>query len=386
MLAGNASGQVIQMLSLLVLTTLYSTAEFGRLGNIQAIAGIAVVIFTLQLQHIVPISENDQVAASKTQNVLHVVFICFVLFLLVSFLLPHDYTIAAGYALILAFTTTFNNLLVYHSRFSVLSYTYVVRAMFIVALQFALYYFKVENGLFIAVIAGEFIVLLYILSLNRFWNMFSLKPRILEIWSTLKEWKTFALYGTIQETLSVMVYSLPVIFYVDKFGETIGGQFSMAFRLTFAPIVLVSSSLAQVLTHKFGKEKDFSFLNKLIWFDKRLLALVLIVIVAAFALAHSGLSIMDGKWDISLQLIPYLLLNSLFFLFANPFRLALRVVKRNIDILKVEVIVVIFMGLLFLVSDFTVITFTIIMTTIAFFQNVLLVVLYYRYKKSLNLA
>lgn len=384
MLAGNASGQAIQMLSLLVLTTLYSTAEFGHLGNIQAIAGIAVVIFTLQLQHIVPISENDDRATSKVQHILHVIFICFLFFLFVSIFLQYDYTIASVYALILALTATFNNLLIYHSRFSVLSNTYVIRALIIVVLQFAFYYFKVKNGLFIAVITGEFIVLLYILSINRFWHMFSLNVSLREILSTIKDWRSFALYGTIQEALSVMVYSLPVIFYVDRFGETIGGQFSMAHRLTFAPIVLLSSSLAQVLTHKFGKEKDFSFLNNLIWFDKRLLFLALLIIAITFSIAHSEISIMEGKWDVSIQLIPYLLLNSLFFLFASPFRLGLRVMRRNIVILKIEVMVVIIMLSFFLFFNFSIFIFTIIMTLISFFQNILIIVGYYKYSKSQN--
>lgn len=196
------------------------------------------------------------------------------------------------------------------------------------------------------------------------------------------EWKSFALYGTLQECLSVMVYSIPVILYVNKFGENIGGQFSMAFKVTFAPIVLISSSLAQVLTQKFGRENDFSILKKVVWFDKRFLVLIVFILFLPFVFANSGLNIMNRKWDVSIQIIPYLLLNSFFFLFANPFRIALRILKRNADILKIEIGTVVALGLVFSLLDVNVIMLTICMTTITFFQNMFLILAYFSQKKS----
>lgn len=383
-MAGNASGQLVQMLSLLVLTTLYSVAEFGRLGNVQAIASVTVVILTLQLQHIIPISDSSKIAKTKAANVIQIVLTLFLLFSITSLLLEIDYFIAFSYALVLAFTATLNNLLIFNSNFSFLSKTYIVRALLIVFCQFSFFYLKINNGLLLAVILGEFLSLLYILTFNKFWFLFKIDPNLKGLITLVKEWKTFTLYGTIQEALSVLVYSLPIIFYVNKFGDAIGGQFSIAFKLTFAPTILLSSSLAQVLTHKFGKENDFSFLKNIIWFDKKILVLVPIIIIISFLISNYGITFMNGKWDIAIHLIPYLLLNSVFFLFANPFRLALRVLKRNIDILKVEVLTLSVLGILFLIKDYSVITFTIIITIVSLLQNILLVFSYFRYNKLRN--
>ena len=149
-MAGNASGQLVQMLSLLVLTTLYSVAEFGRLGNVQAIASVTVVILTLQLQHIIPISDSSKIAKTKAANVIQIVLTLFLLFSITSLFLDIDYFIAFSYALVLAFTATLNNLLIFNSNFSFLSKTYIVRALLIVFCQFSFFYLKINNGLLLA--------------------------------------------------------------------------------------------------------------------------------------------------------------------------------------------------------------------------------------------
>lgn len=385
LLSGNALGQVIQMVSLLFLATLYKTSEFGKLGNVQAITTISVVVFTLQLQHTIPISMKKGEAISKAKTVLQIITIAFLIFFCASLLISTEYVYASIYALILALPTVLNNLLIYFSKFAILAHTYIVRAILIVALQFAFYYLHIPNGLLFATITGELLSVIYILFINKFWSLFKFKINFTAIKSIIIEWESFALYGTVQEFLSVMVYSLPVIMYVNKFGESVGGQFSMAYKITFAPIVLLSSSLAQVLTHKFGKENDYSIIRKIIWFDKRLFIVALLLIISVFFVADSGITILDGKWNVAIQLVPYLLLNAFFFLFAVPFRLALRVLKRNVDILKIEIATVAGLGVIFFFFDYNIVFFTIIITAISLLQNILLIFSYFHYKKLTNI-
>jgi len=384
LLSGNALGQVIQMGSLFFLAALYTSSDFGHFGNIQAMTTIAVVIFTLQLQHTIPISEKNEEAFLKARMVIQIVFGAFLMFFFVGLFTSSQIIYISIYALILALPTVFNNLLISLSKFAILSHTYIVRAVLIVLCQFTFYYFNIYNGLLFATIFGEMLTLVYILSLNRFWSLLVIKISFEDIKAMILEWKSFAFYGTIQECLSVMVYSLPVILYVNKFGESIGGQFSMAYKVTFAPIILVSSSLAQVLTNKFGRENDYSIIKNVIWFDKRILLAVVTVLVVVFTISKSEIIFMGGKWDITIQLIPYLLLNGFFFLLAMPFRLALRVLKRNVDILKIEIATVATLGLMFYFLRLDVISFTIIMCVIALLQNMGLVYSFFMYNKIKN--
>lgn len=380
--SGNAAAQAIQLLALLFLTSLYIPDDFGKLGKIQSFASILSLFITLQMNHAIPLTKGDDKAEELTRTVFKISFLTFLLSFISLIFVDLDYTYGIILSLVLGLSNTINGYLIYKGNFSIISVLYIVRAIAIVSLQFLFYYLKIPDGLLYGALLGEFSGFLYLYAQNYSKVNFNFRIDFSVIKEKIIEWKSFSLHGTVQELLSAAIYALPMIFYTEKFSENIGGQYSIAFKVIYAPTVLVSSSLTQVLYHRFSQADGFKFLEKFVWFDKRFLILVALLLVLLFNIDFIDLAFLDGKWDIAIALLPYMFINAMFFLFASPYRIALRTLKLNKLILQVELITIVLMTALFLFIDIAVIEFTIIITAIGVIQNILITLNYKAYEKK----
>ncbi|MFP5467295.1 MAG: translocase, partial [Gammaproteobacteria bacterium] len=66
LLLGNGLAQAIQLLSLLVLSRLYTPSDFGLLAQVQAIATFSTIVATLQVHLAIPLSKSDTEARTLT--------------------------------------------------------------------------------------------------------------------------------------------------------------------------------------------------------------------------------------------------------------------------------------------------------------------------------
>ena len=374
--SGNAVAQMIQFVALYVLMNIYAPDSFGRLGNIQSISGISTIIFTLQLQHVLPLSKSKSKAKYYFISIFSISLYIFLLFTFFSFFLTIDYKLAFLLSFFLALNSITTNFLVFNGAFTNLSIFSVIRVLIIVGLQllFSIKRNNLFDGLVLGAIAGEIISSIYFLFKENLFSFIKINTSFKKLKYIIFQWKSYTLYGTIQELLSVMVYSLPIIFYVNKFGENIGGQYSIAYKLIWAPTVLVSSSIAQVLTNKFGVENDFSFIKNKIWFNIKFLWIIPPFFLFFIIVNYLDIDFIQNKWNIAFNLLPFMFVNALFFTFAMPYRVALRVLRKNIIILKIEAITVLLLIITFFVGNVSVIWFTFIVTTISIFQNLLIYV------------
>lgn len=371
--SGNAISQAIQLLALLYLTNLYLPDDFGKLGKIQSFGSILAIVITLQMNHVIPLSKSKEYALEITRVIFSLSLINFLASFVLLLFIPLDYGFGIFLSLVLGLSNTINGFLIFKGKFSVISILYIVRAIAIVGLQYLFHVIDVKNGLLYGAIIGEFIGFLYLYIRNYQELTFRLNFNLRLILNYLKNWTAFSLHGTIQELLSVAVYALPMIFYTEKFGENVGGQYSIAYKVIWAPAVLVSSSLAQVLYHKFNQEDGFKFLENYFWFNKKILLLIPIVLFLLFNIHFLDLSALNNKWDITFQLLPYLFINAIFFILANPYRVALRVLKLNKQILKVEFFTLVSIVAIFLFVNLDVLFFTISITVVGIVQNLLLI-------------
>ncbi|HAF34299.1 MAG TPA: hypothetical protein DCG88_09730 [Sphingobacterium sp.] len=383
LISGNSLAQAIQLAALLFLTKIYQPEDFGILGKVQSISAILVIISTLQLQYVIPLSKKEAEAESSTNIIFSLLCYISLFSFFIAYFLSFEYSIAIILSCVLGIVNILTNYIIYKGQFGSLSVIFIIRALSIVVLQLLFFFLKIENGLIFGAICGEFISMIGLVVSKKLYFMFNIfSVKIADIWNLVKDWKPYSLYGTIQEVLSVMVYSLPIIFYVDKFGDNIGGQFSMAYRIIWAPTVLISSSLAQLLTHKFGQENDFTFLKSIFWFDKRLIILVVLGVIGLNYTNFINELYLGGKWNITFLLFPYMFINAVFFLFANPYRVALRVKKLNVVILVVEIITLLAITALFYYFEADVVTFTAAICSISVLQNMLIVLGYYFRKEK----
>lgn len=372
---GNSIGQVIQFLALLYFSVLYSPENFGQLANIQSFGSIFAIFLTLQMQHVIPLAQSLEEAKKFTINIINLSFYLFCLFILLFLFINIEYKSAMLLAFFLSLSNSYNGYFIYSGDFTKISIVYILRAISIVVFQYILFLFGIFNGLLIGALIGEFITVIYLISRRPELIKYNFKFNELKFF--ILDWKPFSFYGTIQELLSVAIYALPIIFYTEKFGDAVSGQYSIGVKLIFAPTVLISSSLAQVLYNRFNEKNGFDFLKKIFWFNFKFLYLFIFFLFLFVLASRYSLNLISKEWELCVKLLPYIYINAMFFLFSNPYRVALRFLRLNKLLLIIELITLVFITILFFIASFDVELFTISITLVSVMQSILIV---YQYK------
>lgn len=378
---GNSIGQVIQFLALLYFSVLYSPENFGQLANIQSFGSILAIFLTLQMQHVIPLAQSIEEAKKFTQNIINISFFLFCLSFVLFIFINIEYEYAILLAFFLSLSNSYNGYFIYSGDFTKISILYIIRAISIVIFQYFLFLFGVINGLLIGALIGECISVIYLISQRPDLIKYSFKFNKLKFF--ILDWKPFSFYGTIQEFLSVAIYALPIIFYTEKFGEAVSGQYSIAFKLIFAPTVLISSSLSQVLYNRLKEKNGFDFFKKIIWFNLKFIYLFLFFLFLFILSSRYSLNLISKEWQLCIKILPFIYINAMVFLFASPYRVALRFLRLNKLLLIIELVTLIFITILFFIESFDVILFTISITLVSVIQNIL-IVYQYKYNETKN--
>lgn len=351
-MSGNGLAQLLQLLALLVLARIYTPDSFGLLGEVQSIASLVAVIMTLQLHNTIPLSDG-KIEVEKRIASTHIIIAFIFIIILIPFIL-NGYILATLLALILSLINTYTSYWVYKGAFKSLSFFYILRVIFIIGTQLIFSYFS-KDGLVYGAIIGELFALIYLVIKNLF-NELTLKySNYLSkqtIRSFLKNEKEFVVFGTIQEFLSVATFFIPLFLFVKIYGENIGGQYAMANRLVWAPVVLLTSSLAQVFYHRFAQKNDFSILYKKLWIEPKYLVLLLLVPIV-YELFKEYLSyILGNGWEVTADMITYMILSGILFILSVPYRVALKTFKKLNFLMWIELLFLCLISSLFyIVSD-----------------------------------
>jgi O-antigen/teichoic acid export membrane protein len=191
--------------------------------------------------------------------------------------------------------------------------------------------------------------------------------------------KAFSLFGTLQELISVSAFYSPMILFVRHFDKDIGGQYAMANRLVWAPVILLSGSLTQVLYHRYANElpsketKLFKLLPN--W---KLVSFSLLVCGVSFYLKPIFLFILGKQWGLASNMLPLILLWGVVFFLSTPFRVLCRVMQLQKYQLSIDLGMLIAILALFELTSFSPISLMIGLVTIAATQNFLLIFFLYR--------
>lgn len=324
LMAGSGAAQALQFGAVLVLSRLYLPADFGVLARVQSIASVLAILATLQLHLSVPLSRSERDVEDRVSAVETMGGVWLALAIVLAVLQRPSDGLATGLALILGGANTYGSVLVFRGRFGLLSLFSVVRAVLAIALQLLCAWLHVRNGLLVGAIAGELTSALLMrrgaVGLRR-WPEIDVTRAL----ATIRASKAFTLFGTMQELISVASFYAPVFLFGSLFGQAVGGQYAMANRLVFAPVVLVSGSAAQVLYHRLGQAPpqtlaDFRSLQPSGWW----IPLLVLGCMAPFFLESVFLRVIGARWDLASQLIPLQVLWGAAFLLATPARVVCR--------------------------------------------------------------
>ncbi len=373
LILGNGIAQVLQFLSILILSRIYLPSDFGLLAQVQSIAMMAAIVGTLQLHLTIPLCKSEAEACDTAQSVQTISLILFALLFFPALYFGKIFAFSLILSLFLGLTNTYNSYLVFNGKFGRLSGFYIVRVVVIICMQISFAMLAITDGLVWGMLIAEGLAALY-LRLTQFGSLRNIRIVPRAAIALAFRFKSFSVYGTMQELISVSAFYAPLILFTFKFDEATGGQYAMANRLVWAPVVLLSSSVAQVLYHRFGKVSPRNVTEVLeILPSKLVFAAVLAVCALSFYLQGVFLYILGSQWGLASQLLPLQLLWGIFFLVSTPFRVVCRALHMQQYQLTIDAGMLVLTGLLFTLTTMTPLHTMWGLVLIAFFQHALMV-------------
>ncbi len=325
LMTGAGLGQVIQLASLTLLSRLYGAADFGNLGRVQSIGTLLAVVVSMQLHLSIPMSTNDTELRERV-SALESLAIAWLL-MSVALALIFGSVVGAGAVLAVALSVanTYSSTLVYRGRFGALARFSVGRALVIAGLQLTFALLDIAHGLIIGALVGE-LGWAAVLRAAAVGARHPLRVAARSTLQTLGRLRAFSLYGTVQELVAVAAFYAPVLLYARFYDAATGGQYVMSSRLVWAPVILVSGSIAKVLYHELGQRppKTSAAFRALLPGPLVVVGLAGIAVLPFF-LAPLYALILGGGWALAGTFIPWQVLWGLAFLLSLPARIACRV-------------------------------------------------------------
>lgn len=345
LIMGKGAGQALQLLSILALSRLYTPAQHGILGQVQSYATVGAVIASLQLHLSLPLSKDGPQAREDLGYVVMVAYLFLGVALPLSLFADAALRPAVAVAFLIALSNTFGSFLVYEGKFGSLSRFYVFRSLTIITVQITLGVYGVDGGLVWGTVMGEAITAVYLAYASGNRIVPRLPPVFAQLAAFLSRRRSFAVYGTLQELVSVLAFYAPLLLYGLYYGDAVAGQYAMGVRLIWAPAVLVSGSLAQVLYHRVGQtdaglalKPSFLFLPHSAYYVILALAPILCYV------AHDAIVFALGPtWGMAAAMMPMMLAWACIFIASTPARVVFRMrnqQKRHllVDLMSLTVI------------------------------------------------
>jgi O-antigen/teichoic acid export membrane protein len=383
LMLGNGLAQLLQFGSILILSRIYDPNDFGLLAQVQSIAMITSILITLQLHLTIPLAKNHDDAQETVQMIQILSISIFLLVLLPAIWTGKSMLFALLLSLSLGLTNTYTSYLVYYGDFGKISFFYVARTLLIISMQIGFASAGLKNGLVIATMVGEALSAIY-LSLLTTYTIKKIKWHFSHLKSLILTNKSFSIYGTTQEIISISAFYVPLFLFNLRFGDEIGGQYAMANKLVWAPVVLISSSLAQVLYHNLGKKKPTttSEIRTLIP-NEKVIVMAITVVLSTFAMTDIFCMILGNKWLLASKLIPLQLVWGLFFLASTPFRVASRVLLLQKQQLIIDICMIAMTSFLFYILPFQPVVMMSAMLVIVLAQHsVIIALIYFKVKRN----
>jgi O-antigen/teichoic acid export membrane protein len=328
---GNGLGQLIQFSSILLLSRLYTPADFGVLGQIQSYATVLAILCTLQLHLSLPLAKNSKQAKSLVSTI---ILICCVFVLAaapIAFWMGKTYLYALLLSMFVGLSNTFNGYLVFGGNFGNISRFYVFRSLAIVLVQSGLGMAGTPDGLIWGALGGEGLTATYLFIRSQHSAPPLSRGAIRRVLNALKEHRAFALFGTLQEVVSVSAFYAPLFFFAHLFDDAVAGQYSMASRLVWAPTILFTSSLTQVLYHELGKKSESARLP-FVYLKLPHVAFYPMLVVAplgCYLLRDLVVWGLGDKWQMTADMLPLVVAWGAVFVVSAPARAVCRMLRQQ---------------------------------------------------------
>jgi O-antigen/teichoic acid export membrane protein len=396
--SGSALSQLVQILIQPLLARIYDVSQFGTFAQVNAIGSIVAVVGTLQMHQAIVLPRNE----NESADLFAAGFLSSTIISLISFFLLTIYKVnlfgLKTYALLPLFCSILSLVLCYgnllrgwqtaRGSFKILSIGALIRAVTIVFFQAIMGLLKIDYGLIYGILFGEvatsiiFVLTKHSPNISKTISSLALPKKL---FSNIKNYHQFAFAGTIQELISVTALMLPMFMFTRAYGSEVGGQYAMASRFAWAPLLLIGNALSQVTLHHFSgiDPKDLrksSMLN----IGKNAVIILLVAVLIALMFPIILPLILGNRWMIAGKMGMWIVFWAAAFLISTPYRICYRILRCQFFQLMVDAsILIIFLILFFKFSDLNPIMMIAIIAFIGFLQNALLIFIM-RFKLQLD--
>jgi len=305
--------QLIQLAIQPFLANILDHSEFNFLGKVLSLASMFVIFGNLQI-HTCLVVSNDK---SEQRELFTVGFAWLTGYSIVIAIAQIGYSLFLGnsaekdilglYIGIAVWITGTTNLLVgYYSasgEFRRVGVFSIGRALAVSTMQFFLAQISFAYALVLGLFMGEFFI-----RLLHFKTFIDIQSRITlnGLRKSFSKYQAFIIAGTAQEFVSVVALMAPLFLFGEKYGDYVGGSYALAYRMTWAPGMLIASSVSSVMLKDMsGKsasqlkiDLQKSPFQSLIIFFSSLLILISISFLLDFWL--------DKSWDDSVEMMHWI--------------------------------------------------------------------------------
>ncbi|WP_416145277.1 oligosaccharide flippase family protein [Planococcus koreensis] len=236
LMTGSGISQIIAIISIPILTSLYSPNEFGEYATYIAVISILAILASgrYELAIMLPKSRIDSIQIFYLTQIINIFFLILFSIVLVFIDLPHVIEEKQTNMKILICSSIFvlvlNQSLIYLANkfnyFSAMSLSRILNSFFTAIFSMLLYKYGI-NGMLLGFIIGNILSALNIV--NKIGREF-LFFKISYIIRLLKEYQDFPKKNILSALMNVCSTQVPVILITTFFGASISGYYTVALR------------------------------------------------------------------------------------------------------------------------------------------------------------
>lgn len=367
----NAVSQIIQFLAQPVLTRLYSPEEFGILAQITVISTVIAIFGTLQIHNYLVLAKNErELQRMVCVAVTLTTVICIAAFFFLLKLAPliygsetHDEfaVLTCLFVMTICYGSLIRGIQTFNGDFKRMMSYIIIRSVILIVAQFLLGLEGVKHGLIYGLLLGEVgaQVFVGIKSFSILKNI-SISEGILNIKQVFRTQKNIVIFASLQELIAVAVFMLPLYLISRFYGNMAGGQFAIAHKIAWTPILFFAQSISPVFM-KYASNIKVSKLRKNISLNL-LVSFLLFLFLSGLSLLYMKplfMSFFDERWRLASDLCALIGVFSASYLCAFPYRICFRILNKQQFQLFVDAVSLIFLVLIFSKSHYFSLTLTV---------------------------
>lgn len=264
-LFGTASAQAIALLSMPIISRLYTPADYGIFGATIAIIALAVIVSTLQLHQAIVLPKSNGTAIrlcriSCEGSVIGGTVVVFLLLIYTSLAdaegrIPSTWPLLAGLSVTASgVSQSLQALAVRGQAFMAVAKAAVIRVIVVACVQivFGLMGYG-ASGLLFGFVFGEMTLASVLAVAIKSRSAALRRP---QCWQRKKsliiDYGDFAKYGTPMELLNSASQGAPTLLLGWFFGPSVAGYYVFAIRILLAPAQLIGNAVRQVVSQRFA--------------------------------------------------------------------------------------------------------------------------------------